>query len=678
MADQRRPRTSSGVDAKTTFRPGTCTNQASSCCACCAPGDQPAPPCVRIVSGTLTWPPDIVRCFAAWLTSCSIESVRKSSYMISTTGRIPCIAAPIPLPTIAISEIGVLRTRCGPNSSRSPCVTAIEPPISAMSSPMRNTLSSSRRARASASRTASRYVVSGIHVLERVLGLRVGPRLGELDGGLDLARDLGVERLEVLVRELEPCAEELDRVLRVALALELLLVAIDLRIADVVAGQPVRPQMQENRPLAGECVLAGGQGRQMHGLDVLPVRLDQLHAVRLRPLTELIGGERRVLPDRRRFRPGVVLEDEDRRHLPELGEVQGLVERPRVRRPVAEEDDCDALLVSELEGERGADDPGHATRDDRVRAQIADLEVVQVHRAAIAVRAALELPVELGHDRIHMRSLRDRVPVRAMRGRDHVLALEGGADARGDRLLADRDVQEPRKLARPKALLDLLLEAADQEHLAGEHAQHLLRDAPAPRSRPLLYGRHGPAIMAILVVPPFVGPPPRVRNGREAEARRLPAGRTSPAAALAATRRRRFGRRRDRSRTRDRLAKPCAPALRAATEACRPRYTRSQSTRARSFGSRESWPRSRCARRSPRSARAPCCSPPAAYSRSSRSASCSRPLPRRSRPSSPPGSRSSSSAAASRSWRPCCSRSASRSFVAVCRPSPSRRSRRRS
>ena len=111
---------------------------------------------MRIVSGTDTWPPDIVRCFAAWFTSCSIEIVRKSSYMISTIGRMPWIAAPMPLPRIAISEIGVLRTRPGPNSSSRPCVTAIEPPISAMSSPMMNTRSSSRSARASASRTASR------------------------------------------------------------------------------------------------------------------------------------------------------------------------------------------------------------------------------------------------------------------------------------------------------------------------------------------------------------------------------------------------------------------------------------------------------------------------------------------------------------------------------------------
>ena len=76
--------------------------------------------------------------------------------MISTTGRMPCIAAPMPVPTIAISEIGVLRTRSGPNSASIPWVTPIEPPISAMSSPMMKTSSSERIALESASRTASR------------------------------------------------------------------------------------------------------------------------------------------------------------------------------------------------------------------------------------------------------------------------------------------------------------------------------------------------------------------------------------------------------------------------------------------------------------------------------------------------------------------------------------------
>src|SRR3954463_10590235 len=119
--------------------------------------------------------------------------------MISTTGRMPAIAAPMPAPTIAISEIGVLRTRSGPNSSSSPCVTAIEPPISAMSSPMMKTSSSLRIALPSASRTASRYVISGIDVLERVFGRRIGAVLRELDRRLDDLRHLGVELRELVV-----------------------------------------------------------------------------------------------------------------------------------------------------------------------------------------------------------------------------------------------------------------------------------------------------------------------------------------------------------------------------------------------------------------------------------------------------------------------------------------------
>src|SRR3954468_14911789 len=135
----------------------------------------------------------------------------KSSYMISATGRMPCIAAPIAAPASAISEIGVLRTRSLPNSPRSPCVTPIEPPISAMSSPMMKTSSSSRIAVTSASRTASRYVRSGIDVLQRVFGRRIGPVLRELDGGLDDLRHLGVELVELFVGDAQPTADQFDR-----------------------------------------------------------------------------------------------------------------------------------------------------------------------------------------------------------------------------------------------------------------------------------------------------------------------------------------------------------------------------------------------------------------------------------------------------------------------------------
>ena len=63
--------------------------------------------------------------------------------MISAIGFSPVIAAPMAAPMIACSEIGVSRTRIGPNFSSSPTVALNTPPAPATSSP-RNTTSSSR------------------------------------------------------------------------------------------------------------------------------------------------------------------------------------------------------------------------------------------------------------------------------------------------------------------------------------------------------------------------------------------------------------------------------------------------------------------------------------------------------------------------------------------------------
>ena len=68
----------------------------------------------------------------------SQQTAKKSENMISAIGRSPVIAAPIAAPRIACSEIGVSRTRFGPNSSSRPTVVLNTPPAAATSSP-RNT-----------------------------------------------------------------------------------------------------------------------------------------------------------------------------------------------------------------------------------------------------------------------------------------------------------------------------------------------------------------------------------------------------------------------------------------------------------------------------------------------------------------------------------------------------------
>src|SRR4029077_16018461 len=99
---------------------------------------------------------------------------------------------------------------------------------------------------------------------------------------------------------------------------------------------------------------------------------------------------------------------------------------------------------------------------------------VEVHRAAVAVRAAFDLPVELGHQLVRVSAARERVRVGAVRRSKDVAVLHRLADTDRDRLLADRDVEEARQLAGAEPLLDLLLDVPDEEHLSEEVAQAFL------------------------------------------------------------------------------------------------------------------------------------------------------------------------------------------------------------
>ncbi len=89
---------------------------------CWLPDERPAPNCVRTVSAICAAPPVMNGSFAAWLSSWSRHTPTKSRYISSTTGRIPAMAAPTPRPMIAVSEIGVSRTR-SPKRSRRPRVS---------------------------------------------------------------------------------------------------------------------------------------------------------------------------------------------------------------------------------------------------------------------------------------------------------------------------------------------------------------------------------------------------------------------------------------------------------------------------------------------------------------------------------------------------------------------------
>src|SRR5579864_2145191 len=134
--------------------------------------------------------------------------VRKSPNIISTTGRMPVIAAPTATPVKPASEIGVSRTRSVPNSSTSPDRTLNGVPASATSSPRMQTRGSRRISSASASRTACAKVssraptstggleISGIDVLLHFIGLGIGSGHGKLDGLLDVGANFRFDTTE--------------------------------------------------------------------------------------------------------------------------------------------------------------------------------------------------------------------------------------------------------------------------------------------------------------------------------------------------------------------------------------------------------------------------------------------------------------------------------------------------
>src|SRR5438270_7750940 len=151
---------------------------------------------------------------------------RKSPNMMSTTGRIPVIAAPTPRPVNPASEMGVSITRSVPNSSTRPERTLNGVPASATSSPMMKTVGSRRISSARASRTAWPKVsrrgaawtsaALSVDILGHLAGLWVGSLQGEGERAAHLLLDLLVDPVERARRRAAgaryPVARELHRI----------------------------------------------------------------------------------------------------------------------------------------------------------------------------------------------------------------------------------------------------------------------------------------------------------------------------------------------------------------------------------------------------------------------------------------------------------------------------------
>jgi len=175
----------------------------------------------------------------------------------------------------------------------------------------------------------------------------------------------------------------------------------------------------------------------------------------------------------------VVLADEQDRGLPERRQVERFVELAFGDRALAKEAGGDIGLVLHLIRQGQAHRQGQVGTDDGVPAVEAGGAIEQVHGAAAAAGAALQLAVHLRHDHVGADPARQGVPVLAVGGDHGVLGGERLHHTHGNGFFADVQVQETADLGRLVQLGGFFFVAPDQDHLA-QHIEQVL---------PLLYRR---------------------------------------------------------------------------------------------------------------------------------------------------------------------------------------------
>ena len=167
-------------------------------------------------------------------------------------------------------------------------------------------------------------------------------------------------------------------------------------LTGVVPVVAVGQRLDERRALAPGRPLARLEGRPVDGADVLPVDLNRRQTEARRPLRDRAVQRGRSF-DERLDGVLVVLAERDQWKLLDGREVDGLPGPPRVRAALPEEADANLAGLAELRRERRAHRNPQRRTDDPVRPEVAEREVVQVHRPSAAAGAAGRAPPELRH-----------------------------------------------------------------------------------------------------------------------------------------------------------------------------------------------------------------------------------------------------------------------------------------
>ena len=289
----------------------------------------------------------------------------------------------------------------------------------------------------------------------------------------------------------QPALENLNRVVALLVVLDLLLLPVAagvLRVGDAVAVVAVSGNFQHRRLLLGMRAFDRGLHCGAHFVDVRAVALRPAYRKPLGTLGEA-AFESGTPREARAHRVAVVFDDVDHRDVEERRHVQALVEATLVHRAVAHEAHRRALhsLVFQCVGEAEAE--RRLPADDAVAAPVVFVRREEVHRAALALRAAGGLAKQFGHALVHGHSDCESMAVATVGGDDVIVVAHERYASYGHGFLAIVEMQEAAHFFLRVLPQRLALEAADAHHVGEEPQLSLGGKFGVDRSRGKIGGR---------------------------------------------------------------------------------------------------------------------------------------------------------------------------------------------
>jgi hypothetical protein len=219
--------------------------------------------------------------------------------------------------------------------------------------------------------------------------------------------------------------------------------------------------LYERRTLSGTCSLARSKNGTVDSADILSVDRYGGHPKALGASND---GTSTGHIGRFSFNGVlVILAENDQRKLPNRSHVYRLPYSARVDASIAEEAKDDLACAAELRGESRAHADSDTRAYDPVAAEIALVEVRNMHGATSAPIRSSSASIKLSHHRVQIDTLGYRVVMWSMAANNDVFCSESTDRSYGDGFLSDRGVYSTRNLASEAKRIERLLELPDRD-----------------------------------------------------------------------------------------------------------------------------------------------------------------------------------------------------------------------